>query len=120
MKKTKIIFWVSTTIIFLAEGVMPALTSHTQMAQEGITSLGYPIYFGTMLTFFKVLGSITLMVPSIPRRFKEWAYAGFGIDFIGAFVSLFVIHGLTGMLILPIVAFGILTVSYISFNKLNK
>ena len=58
MKKLKIIFWISTTIIFLLEGVMPALTSQTELAKEGISHLGYPAYFGVMLTVFKVLGSI--------------------------------------------------------------
>jgi len=36
MKKAKIIFWITTTIIFLFEGVMPALTSQTELAKEGI------------------------------------------------------------------------------------
>ena len=35
MKKDKIIFWVATTIIALIEGVMPALTSQTELAKEG-------------------------------------------------------------------------------------
>jgi hypothetical protein len=48
MKNAKIIFWVTTIIIFLFEGVVPALTSHTKFAKEGIRHLGYPDYFGTM------------------------------------------------------------------------
>lgn len=44
MKKDKIIFWVTTIIIFLFEGVMPALTSQSAMAKEGIRHLGYPQY----------------------------------------------------------------------------
>ena len=54
MKTNKIIFWLTTTLIFLFEGVMPALTSQTEMAKEGIRHLGYPGYFGVMLTVFKV------------------------------------------------------------------
>lgn len=42
MKTSKIIFWVTTTLIFLFEGVMPAFTSQTEMAKEGIRHLGYP------------------------------------------------------------------------------
>ena len=44
MKKTKVIFWMATVIIFLFEGVMPALTSQTELAKEGIRHLGYPEY----------------------------------------------------------------------------
>jgi hypothetical protein len=36
MKKEKIIYWTATTIIALFEGVMPALTSQTELAKEGI------------------------------------------------------------------------------------
>ena len=52
MKKAKIIFWVTTIIIFLFEGVMPALTSQTELAKEGIRHLGYPEYFGSALVIY--------------------------------------------------------------------
>jgi hypothetical protein len=120
MKKYKIMFWVSTTLIFLFEGVMTALTSHTEMAVQGITSLGYPVYFGTMLAVFKVAGSIVLIVPKFPRRVKEWAYAGFGIDFISAFVSLWVVAGLTAITFFPLIVFAVLIVSYVSYHKMNS
>lgn len=119
MKKDKIIFWVTTTMIFLFEGVMPALTSHTDFAKEGITHLGYPAYFGVMLTVFKVLGSLVLIIPQVPKRVKEWAYAGFAIDFISAFVSLWVVDGFGPFLLLPLVALGILVVSYVYHHKIH-
>jgi hypothetical protein len=34
---------------------MPALTSQTELAKEGIRHLGYPEYFGNALVIFKVL-----------------------------------------------------------------
>lgn len=120
MKKDKIIFWTTTTIIFLMEGVMPALTSQTEMAKEGIRHLGYPDYFGVMLTVFKVLGSLVLIIPQIPNRIKEWAYAGFAIDFIGAFVSIAVVDGISGLTFFPLVIFGILIVSYIYYHKIRE
>ena len=120
MKKTKIIFWVSTALIFLFEGVMPALTGRSQMAIEGITHLGYPVYFATLLTVFKVLGAIVLIVSRFPRNVKEWAYAGFGIDFLSAFWSLWVVDGLSGMTFFPLIVFVVLIVSYTSYNRLYK
>ena len=62
-KTTKIIYWTTTGIIFLFEGVMPALTSHTALAVEGIRHLGYPDYFRVMLTIFKVVGALALVLP---------------------------------------------------------
>lgn len=119
MKKLKIAFWVSTTLIFLFEGVMPALTSQTEMAKEGISHLGYPAYFGVMLTVFKILGAITLIIPQIPKRIKEWAYAGFTIDFIGASVSHWVVDGfrLSEQLFI-LVVFAVLVTSYVTYHKL--
>lgn len=120
MKKDKILFWVTTVIIFLFEGVMSALTSHTAMAQEGIRHLGYPWYFGTMLMVFKVLGSLALIIPAVPARVKEWAYAGFGIDFLSALVSILIVDGLGGAAILPLVFIVILAISYTSYHKMGS
>lgn len=102
------------------EGVLVALTSHTDMSVQGITSLGYPLYFVPMLAVFKILGSIALIVPKVPARIKEWAYAGFGIDFIAAFVSLWVVTGFTGILIMPVAFMIILALSYNSYQKLTQ
>jgi hypothetical protein len=118
MKKAKILFWVSTTIIFLFEGVLPALTGHSDAAIQGITGLGYPLYFVTILTVFKVLGALVLIIPKIPARVKEWAYAGFGIDFICAFISIWVVAGLMALTLLPLIAFLILIVSYVNYHKI--
>ncbi len=120
MKKDKIIFWVTTTLIFLFEGVMPALTGHTEMAKEGIRHLGYPEYFGSMLVLFKVIGTLALMIPQVPARIKEWAYAGFAIDFIAACVSIIAVDGVSGLSFFPLIPLVILIVSYIYFHKINS
>ena len=118
MKKDKIIFWTTTTLIFLFEGVMPALTGHTEMAKEGIRHLGYPEYFGSMLVVFKVLGTLVLIIPQIPVRIKEWAYAGFAIDFIAACVSIIAVDGVSGLAFFPLVVFAVLIISYIYYHKI--
>ncbi len=117
MKKTKIIFWVTTTIIFLFEGVIPALTSQTELAKEGIRHLGYPLYFGNMLVVFKICGTLALIIPQIPKRIKEWAYAGFAFDFIAAAVSHAAIDGSNFQTFFPLVFLGLLVISYITYNK---
>jgi len=120
MKKDKIIYWVTTWIIFLWDGVMPALTSHTQLAVEGIKHLGYPDYFRVLLVTFKVLGALVLILPGIPDRIKEWAYAGFGITFLSASISHWAVDGFGGQTIFPLIVFGILIVSYLYFLKLRR
>ena len=118
-KSTKIIFWVTTTIVFLFEGVLPALTSQTEIAKEGIRHLGYPEYFGLMLTVFKILGALALIIPQIPARIKEWAYAGFAFDFIFAFGSHWAVDGFGGQTFFPLIVLAILVVSYLSYHKLQ-
>lgn len=120
MKTTKIIYWTSTILIFLFDGVMPALTFNTELARQGISHLGYPDYFRVMLTCFKITGSVLLVLPVIKSRYKEWVYAGFGFNFISAAVSHWAVDGFGGQVIFPLVAFGILSVSYIFFHKMKS
>ena len=119
MKFAKIIFWVSTILIFLFEGVLPAFTSQTEMAKEGVRHLGYPQYFGNLLVVFKVAGTLLLIIPQIPARVKEWAYAGFAFDFIFACASHWAVDGLTGLTFFPLIVFAVLIVSYIYYHKIN-
>lgn len=120
MKTSKIIFWTTTSIIFLMEGVMPAFTSQSEMAKEGLRHLGYPEYFGVFFVVFKVLGALSLIIPQIPPRVKEWAYAGFAIDFISASISHAVIDGIGLHAIVPLIFLGILILSYINYHKLQR
>ncbi len=117
MKRDKWIFWFTTGFIVLFDGVMPAFTSQSEVAKEGLRSLGYPDYFGVMLTVFKVLGAIVLIFPQFPNRIKEWAYAGFAFDFISAFVSNSVVDGFVPTTLLPLVFLVILILSYIYYHK---
>ena len=119
MKGAKITFWITTGILFLFEGLMPALTGNSEMAKEGIRHLGYPEYFGLVLVVFKVLGSLVLIIPQAPKRVKEWAYAGFAIEFICAFISHVAVDGLNPMATGPVIALVILAASYLSYHKLN-
>ena len=117
MKKDKIIFWTATIIIALFEGVMPALTSQTELAKEGMRHLGYPEYFGNALVIFKILGVLALVIVPVPKRIKEWAYAGFAFDFIFATISHGAVDGINGQTFFPLIVLGILSVSYIYYHK---
>jgi len=119
MKTTKIIYWITTSLVFLMEGVLPALTSQTEMAKEGIRHLQYPAYFGNALVVFKVLGSLALIIPFVPKRIKEWAYGGFGFDFIFASISLFAVDGVNFQSFFPLIFLAILVASYSCYHKLN-
>ncbi len=85
-------FWVLTGIVVLtqgASGVMDLLGSAAVV--DGIKLLGYPSYLLYILGPAKLAGVTVLAIPKMPRL-KEWAYAGFTIDFLGAAAS----HTLNG------------------------
>ena len=116
-KSDKIIFWVFTIIIFLVETVMPALTFNSDLAKQGIAHIGYPDYFRIELTIFKVLGGLALIIPSVPARVKEWAYFGFVIDFVSAFIGHVVVDGFNGQAMFPLIMLIFLIISYVYYHK---
>jgi hypothetical protein len=93
-KKTKIIYWISTLWLalgMLATGTLQLFRVKAEGAVappgvDGITHLGYPIYFLTILGVWKILGVVALLIPKFPLL-KEWAYAGFFFAMSGAAFS---------------------------------
>jgi uncharacterized membrane protein YphA (DoxX/SURF4 family) len=120
MKKNKVAYWITTGLIFLMEGVMPALTSQSKMAKEGISHLGYPEYFGNALVVFKVLGALILIIPKLPRKLKELAYAGFTFNFLFASISHGAVDGVNIQTFFPFIILAILATSYYNYTKLNE
>ena len=61
------------------------------LRQEPVLSsmqrLRYPDYFMTILGAAKIAGIGVLLIPHKFQRLKEWAYAGFAFDALGAFCS---------------------------------
>ncbi len=119
MKKDKIIYWVSTGIVtamMLMSGVM--YFANPEVA-AGFVKLGFPDYFRVELGIAKLIGAVVLIVPQIPTRVKEWAYAGFGINFISAIITHFAINDPNGT---PMIFFLLiaLVVSNIYLHKTKK
>jgi hypothetical protein len=62
---------------------------------------------------------LALVIPQIPKRVKEWAYAGFAFDFIFASISHGTVDGINGQTFFPFVVLAILIVSYVYYHKLS-
>jgi len=122
VKKNKIIFWTTTVFLFLFEGVMPlsALIVAPPQATAGTIYLEYPAYFAYVIITFKVLGSILLVIPGLPRPVKEWTYAGFAFNFICASVSHFVIDGFAFVSFFPLIILAIAAISYVTYFKIHQ
>jgi hypothetical protein len=117
MKSIKITFWITAAIMTIWFGIGPVFAYDDPASLKVIQHLGYPAYFPLMLTIFKVLGVLALVIPEIPNRIKEWAYAGFAIDLICASFGFITIDGFIIELLLPITAFIVVTINYFCFSK---
>jgi hypothetical protein len=54
----------------------------------------------------------------IPHRLKEWAYAGLGFMYIGAFWAHLSLGHPASEVVMPVVTFAVLAVSYVAWHKL--
>lgn len=119
MKQQQIIFWITTGLIVLSQSIGELLTALGGTAGDAVIGLGYPAYIIGFLVVAKLLGGIALIVPSVSPRIKEWAYAGFMIDFVLAFYSMAMVIGVTSALLIPCIAIIVLILSYRSYHKIR-
>ncbi len=118
IKSTKIIYWTSTGL--LAFFILPGIFFLTKpFAIEGTRHLGMPYWFHLELGIAKFIGGIILLLPMFPKRVKEWAYVGFGIDVISATIGMIAVDGPAFKSYAPLIFLAILLVSYICYHKLK-
>jgi uncharacterized membrane protein YphA (DoxX/SURF4 family) len=113
MKYRNIGYWAATGLVALAfafGGVMDI--AHPPDVVAGLTHLGYPVYFATLLGIWKLLGAVALVVPGF-GRVKEWAYAGIFFDLTGAAVSHAASGDDAGHVLTPVVILGVVIASYL-------
>lgn len=117
MKKTKIIYWIVTGLLMLGMlfSSIPGLLKVPE-AIKFMTALGYPAYIIPFLSIAKILGVVALLIPGFPKV-KEWAYAGFTFDLIGATYSQIGIGTPGAQVSFMLIWFIILGASYYYFNK---
>ncbi|WP_269225338.1 DoxX family protein [Flavobacterium eburneipallidum] len=87
MNKNKIIYWATTGIIsammiFSAYGYF----SNPDM-KAAFVHLGFPDYFRIELGVLKILGALALILPIVPDKIKSFAYFGFALTFVSAFIA---------------------------------
>jgi hypothetical protein len=105
------VYWTTTTLTafaFLTGGA--AYLFHADFAVAGVSALGYPAYVVTLLGAWKVLGSVAILAPRLPRL-KEWAYAGIVFNLTGAAFSHAAMSHPAGV-IAPLVILGIVGASW--------
>ncbi|SDP07866.1 DoxX-like family protein [Mucilaginibacter sp. OK268] len=120
MKKDKIIYWVTTGIV-AAMMVFSAYGYFTNQEMKGaFVHLGFPNYFRIELGVMKILGALALILPMVPKKLKEFAYFGFALTFISAFIGHYASDDPLPTPIMPLIFLGILAASYIYKNKIQN
>ncbi|GAB3432406.1 DoxX family protein [Niabella aquatica] len=117
MKNKKIIYWAATGIFSL----MMLFSGYNYFTapelKEAFVHLGFPDYFRIELAVAKILGALALVLPFVPKGFKQFAYAGFTINLTSAFIA----HSSKGdpfnISVMPLIFLAVLVVSYIYYNK---
>jgi hypothetical protein len=111
MKAKSVIYWIVTVLFcgFIAWSAYAYLT-HAPKMVAAMASLGYPDYVLNILGVAKLIGVIVLLAPGC-AKLKEWAYAGFTIDLIGATWS-HLASGQQQEAIHPVIFLVVLAISY--------
>ena len=109
----KLAYWVITALLMVpgaGGGMVELLTDGPASVAQTLVQLGYPLYIMKILGLAKVLGGLAILTGRSPRL-KEWAYAGFAFDFLGAAAS-HLLAGDAAHAPLPLVFLGVLLTSY--------
>ena len=82
-----IAFWIATAL-FCLEMSFTAYYELLPQGAEAFARLGFPAgYFRMELSIAKLMGVVALLLPFVPARVKEWAYAGFAINLASALIT---------------------------------
>ena len=120
MKKIKIIYWISTGL-FCAFLFLTSISYFTDPNFINVFNhLGFPQYFRIELGFAKIVGTLILLIPIIPNKYKEWAYVGFGITLLSGAVAHLCVSDPIGYTINVVFWFILLGISKLYLNKLNQ
>lgn len=122
MNKTTInvIYWITTGLI-LAMMLFSAVSSFMDNPDGAkmLAGIGYKPYVLHLLAVGKILGIIAILTPGFPRL-KEWAYAGFTFDLIGAAYSFYASgFAFKDWVFIPVLI-AVLACSYIFYHKRLK
>ncbi len=112
-KTIGISYWIVTGLFAL---LVAGTAIPTEAGEEVMATLGYPAYLLDILLVAKIVGAIALIQPQF-RTIKEWAYAGFAIDFIGAAVSGIIATGNIQFVIMPLIFLAVMFGSYYLWKK---
>jgi hypothetical protein len=110
-KRKNIAYWIITGLLcFCLLGGIGQLFQVKQLV-DGFASLHYPLYFISIIGFWKTMAIIALLVPGLPLL-KEWAYAGVVFAMTGASISHLAVGNPAFHVIMPLIITGLAFASW--------
>jgi hypothetical protein len=86
--KTNTIFYWIFTALFSLEMSFTAYYELLPQGAQAFIRLGFHAEsFRMELSLAKLVGVAVLLIPIVPARLKEWAYAGFAINLVSAIIA---------------------------------
>jgi hypothetical protein len=113
----KTVYWILTALFATAmffDGI--GGITKAEAGQEAMRHLGYPIYVLTIFGIAKLIGVVAIFQTKYVT-IKEWAYAGFTINFIGAFLSRAFVGDEMSLLIPPVISLLFMFATYALWKK---
>jgi hypothetical protein len=117
-KSLRVTYWIITVLfaLFMLFSGVSELVG-TEQGNALFDNLGYPLYLSFILGVAKILGSIAI-VQNKWGTIREWAYAGFTFDLIGASLSFAFIGAGFIDSFMPLIFLMVMFVSYGLWKKL--
>ena len=115
--RIKNLYW-TFTLLFIAPMIASGIgySAAVPPIVRGMAQLGFPFYLIRFLGAAKLLGAVAILSDKSPR-FKEWAYAGFTFNLVGAAYS-HLCSGEGPKALIPLVILSFAIFSYRYWNQL--
>lgn len=120
MKPSKTLYWI-VTIIFAALMLMDGFAGFamTEDGKAAMQQLGYPNYIMYLVGTGKILGAIAILQNRY-KTIKEWAYAGFTINFISAAASWAIVKAPIAYSIFPLIMLAVMFFTYYIWKRYER
>ncbi|OON67711.1 DoxX family protein [Hymenobacter sp. CRA2] len=119
-KTAAVLYW-SLTLPFAAFMLFGGISEviHHPSGLAIMEHLGYPPHVLTVLGIGKLLGAAALLQPWF-RGIKEWAYAGFTFNLLGAFAARYAAHDGFWLVASPWLFLAFMAATYLLWHRLLR
>lgn len=119
-RRTAYTYWILTAL-FAVLMTMTGLGDLTgaEVVLRDLEQLGYPAHLALFLGIAKLLGVAALLAPGLPRL-KEWAYAGYAFDLIGAIYSALILGIVDSDVAMATGSLVLLIAAYVSYRLAER